>query len=94
MHKSLFKFNYFIKNIKIDNIIVVYLSNYIKNILEYLKKYSKEYFIDSSFLFLVIRDFFFRILSIKKKGYYIKSYMKKKKLIINKYNLFYYKFFF
>ncbi len=75
--KYYFQFNYIIKCVKIENIISTFIVLYTKTILQYISKYPKDYFINISFSYLFLRDFFFRILSKKKKRYYLKKYLKK-----------------
>lgn len=93
-NKYFLKFNYLLKYIKIENIITIFLSKYTNSILEYIINYPKDYFINISFIYYFLRDYYFLILSKKNKLNNIKSILLNKKSIINNFNLFYYRFFY
>lgn len=94
LNKYFLKFNYILKIIKIENIITLFLSKYNNNILQYITKYTKDYFINLSFIYIFLRDLYILILSKKNKIKKIKYLILQKKFIVNKYNFYYYKFFY
>jgi hypothetical protein len=95
-YKQFLCFNYFLFNIQKDNILFYYLTKYFNSILNYLVRYSKDFFINLMFFFSFFCDFFFRIFykkinnSNKSKFYFLKNKMNKYKYSIMYNNSFFF----
>jgi hypothetical protein len=93
-YKYFNKFNILTKNIKITNLINIYLNIYLNAIINYFLRYTKDHLINISFSYFIIKDFFINIFDKKHFCYYeIESLVKKKLYFIDKYKKNYSNFF-
>lgn len=81
-----------INAIQLDNIIINYLNKYINSLIQFFSSIPLKTIIYSSFSYLFIRDFFFRIISKLNKKLFLKQFIFNQKYIIYLYknNYFYY----